>query len=424
MTIQNFKLIKANIQEVLILAVLFLLPFYFIKLKYGWVSLNLIEILIIALFFVWFFNKDKKFSILNSQFSIPAGLILLGVASSILVNKNYYIGLGILKGWFILPIIFAVILYNNLKKDEKLLEKIFIALFASGVFVAAEGIYFWFSGLLTYDGRLRIFFDSPNQLAMFLAPAFLIGILQLGKSLALMNCSGLDGTREKPIFGKKAELWKKVLAIAGMLFISFSLYLTKSYGAWLATGLTLVAVFWLKYREKWSKKYLSIIIILCIILISLAGFGKFENIKKLGDRSSLASREMIWKSAGLMIERNPVFGIGPGNFQKTYLEYQKYFPPYLEWAVPQPHNLYLAFWLESGLSGLIGFIWLLVLFFRDNKKAREYNLETGLLCLAIILYFLIHGLVDTTYWRNDMAVIFWAVIVANLYISKQSDKVD
>ena len=68
MTIQNFKLIKANIQEVLILAVLFLLPFYFIKLKYGWVSLNLIEILIIALFFVWFFNKDKKFSILNSQF--------------------------------------------------------------------------------------------------------------------------------------------------------------------------------------------------------------------------------------------------------------------------------------------------------------------------------------------------------------------
>jgi len=125
-----------------------------------------------------------------------------------------------------------------------------------------------------------------------------------------------------------------------------------------------------------------------------------------------------------MIERNPVFGIGPGNFQKTYLEYQKYFPPYLEWAVPQPHNLYLAFWLESGLSGLIGFIWLLVLFFRDNKKAREYNLETGLLCLAIILYFLIHGLVDTTYWRNDMAVIFWAVIVANLYISKQSDKVD
>ena len=317
-----------------------------------------------------------------------------------------------------------MILYNNLKKDEKLLEKIFIALFASGVFVAAEGIYFWFSGLLTYDGRLRIFFDSPNQLAMFLAPAFLIGILQLGKSLALMNCSGLDGTREKPIFGKKAELWKKVLAIAGMLFISFSLYLTKSYGAWLATGLTLVAVFWLKYREKWSKKYLSIIIILCIILISLAGFGKFENIKKLGDRSSLASREMIWKSAGLMIERNPVFGIGPGNFQKTYLEYQKYFPPYLEWAVPQPHNLYLAFWLESGLSGLIGFIWLLVLFFRDNKKAREYNLETGLLCLAIILYFLIHGLVDTTYWRNDMAVIFWAVIVANLYISKQSDKVD
>ncbi|OGI28843.1 MAG: hypothetical protein A2184_00580 [Candidatus Moranbacteria bacterium RIFOXYA1_FULL_44_7] len=286
---------------------------------------------------------------------------------------------------------------------------------------------------------------------MFLAPAFLIGLIKFGESLALMNCPDLVGAREKPSFGKKAELWEKYFAIVGMLLISFNLYLTKSYGAWLAIGLVLMIVFWLKYRKLWPIKYLAITIIILIIFIAAASFGKFENIKKLGERSSLASREMIWKSAGLMIEKNPVLGIGPGNFQEKYLEYQKYFPPYLEWAVPQPHNLYLAFWLESGLAGLAGFFWVVWLFFKDNKKiypltkisehhnalvhktkkqtqespseknnfgegARDFY---GSIFLAIILYFLIHGLVDTTYWRNDMAVIFWTIVAVNLFLAEK-----
>ncbi|MDD5489068.1 MAG: O-antigen ligase family protein [Candidatus Moranbacteria bacterium] len=326
---------------------------------------------------------------------------------SVIANKNYYVGLGVIKGWFIFPIIFAVILFDNLKKDEKLPNKIFVALFASGVFVAAEGIYFWLSGLLTYDGRLRIFFDSPNQLAMFLAPVFLIGILKFGFEESRQLCC-----REG-----KVELWKLMGIMLGLILILFNLYLTKSYGAWLAIGLALIVVFWLKYRKKIGRRYAAMMIIFFLTIISAISYAKFENIKNLGSRSSLASRVMIWKSAGLMIEKNPVFGIGPGNFQNKYLKYQKYFPPYLEWAVPQPHNLYLAFWLESGLAGLAGFFWVIWLFFKDNKKTREHNLEAGLLCLAIILYFLVHGLVDTTYWRNDMAVVFWTVVVVNIYLA-------
>jgi len=158
-------------------------------------------------------------------------------------------------------------------------------------------------------------------------------------------------------------------------------------------------------------------IIILIILAGIADFGKFENIKNLGNRSSLASREIIWKSAGLMIQKNPVFGIGPGNFQNKYLEYQKYFPPYPEWAVPQPHNLFLAFWLEAGIVGFAGFILLLAQFFRDNKKAIENNRLYGTLCLVIMLYFLIHGLVDTTYWRNDLSTMFWVIIAVNFYLA-------
>jgi O-antigen ligase len=124
-----------------------------------------------------------------------------------------------------------------------------------------------------------------------------------------------------------------------------------------------------------------------------------------------------------MIKNNPLFGIGPGNFQEKYLEYQEYFPPYLEWAVPQPHNLYLAFWLESGLVGLTGFIWIIFLFFKDNKNAIRENREIGILFLEIMIYILVHGMVDTTYWRNDLALVFWAVMVMNFCLSKSLAKI-
>jgi putative inorganic carbon (hco3(-)) transporter len=399
-------------QQSLILSILFLLPLYFVKLRYAWLSLNLVEVLIIILFFIWIINKNIKYRRLDAGYKISVILMLIGLLLSTIANRNYYVGLGIIKGWFILPIIFSVVLYDCLKKDFGLLDKIFAALFASGVLVSIIGIYYKFSGFLTYDGRLRAFYDSPNQLAMFLAPVFLIGVIKFG-------------FEELPRFyrGKgKAELWKNGLKVVGILLMSFNLYLTKSYGAWLSVGAVLAVIFWLKYRALLNKKYFSLLLIILIIIFGWAGFVKYKNIEKLGERSSLASRVMIWKSAGLIIKNNLLFGVGPGNFQNRYLEYQKYFPPYLEWSVPQPHNLFLAFWLEAGLAGLFGFILLLIQFFKDNKKAILYNRSYGILCLALVLYFLFHGLIDTTYWRNDMAVIFWLVISVNLYLALGKDE--
>jgi O-antigen ligase len=114
---------------------------------------------------------------------------------------------------------------------------------------------------------------------------------------------------------------------------------------------------------------------------------------------------MIWQSAGKILEDNPTWGIGPGNFQEKYLEYQKYYPPYLEWAVPHPHNLYLAFYLYSGILGLAAF--LLSIFFWLKKIMAQKKEATVLVALGIIAYFLLHGMVDTTYFKNDLAVIFW-----------------
>ena len=385
----------------LALLTLFLLPIYLIKIKLGWISFNALEILIGLLFVVWIFNKEKKHLILHKKYSLPVALIFVGLISSVIANKNFYTGLGAIKGWFIVPIIFAIVFYDALKKDESLLKKSLLVLFFSGVVVSAIGIAYKFLGIMTYDNRLKIFWDSPNQLAMFLAVPFLIG----------MYCIV---SRRNPGAPPRFRLG------LGILLITTNLYLTKSYGAWLALTIALAVIFWLKYGKIVQKKYLAIFAIILIIFLAWASIYKYKSIANLGERSSLASREMIWKSAGLMIENNPLFGIGPENFQEKYLEYQKYFPPYLEWSAPQPHDIFLAFWLESGMVGLIGFLILLFYFFRDNKIAIQANRDLGILFLAIMTYILIHGLIDTTYWRNDLAVVFWVVVSANFFLSEKN----
>ena len=141
---------------------------------------------------------------------------------------------------------------------------------------------------------------------------------------------------------------------------------------------------------------------------------------------------MIWRAAWMIGKDHPIFGIGPGNFLKYYLDYQKRFSePYLEWAVPEPHNIFLAFWLEAGILGLSGFALLLYWFFKkgifEYKKARPGSARHGskdisatILLISLMAYILIHGLFDTTYWKNDLAIMFW-VIIGTMLIDNENN---
>jgi putative inorganic carbon (HCO3(-)) transporter len=275
------------------------------------------------------------------------------------------------------------------------------ALLLSGLVVSAAGMVCEFMGIVSYDGRLKIFWDSPNQAAMFLAVPFLIGLYFVLKE------NSANG---------------RTFSFFAVLLIGTSLFFTFSYGAWIGIGAALLIVIFLKYGKtnQW-KHFLALFIAMAIVLGS-ASLIKYRTIQALDQRSSLASRIMIWKSSGRMILQQPIWGIGPGNFQEKYLEYQKFFPPYLEWSAPQPHNIFLAFWLQAGAIGLFGFAWILFLFFQDNKIAIKKNRDLGALLLAAMIWIVVHGMVDTTYWRNDLAVMFWLIVGINLILAKSQSE--
>lgn len=358
---------------------------------------NVLEISIfLSLFYILFTEKNlRQLKKLPFAIIVPTIFIITGIISSSFLSSNQMNGLGILKGWFLIPMLFSVALFVKIK-NKKDLEETYLAIFLSGLTISLIAIVYLLLEILTYDNRLRAFYASPNYLAMAITPSVFFGLFF--------------------IFQKKLS-W---LYASSLMIILFSLYLTFSYGAWLAIIISLGLVYFFtakKSRVKWILAS-SLVIFLYFIYLSQADSDKFKSALTLNERSSLSSRLTIWDVSFKLIYANPVFGIGAGNFQQTYLSMQKYYPPFLEWAVPHPHNIFLAFWLQAGLLGLIGFLSIIYILLKKlflllkNKKEAAYAAPLA----AYFVYVLTHGLVDTTYWKNDLALIFWVIVILALKI--------
>ena len=367
-----------------------LLPLYLIKISVFTIPFTVLELAIYALFLIWFFQKKETFSFKNFPWP-PVALLLAGLIVSTLFSQNQTISLGIMKGWFFAPLVFAFVA-SQVLKTERQIKGVFAALVFGGAGIALVGFYYFFIGDLTFDGRLQAFYLSPNHMAMAVAPALLAGLwfLLSAKSSA-----------EKAAWGLSSAL------------IFFAFYFTYSYAGWLAAFFGVLFLLFFSSVSKNSK--IAIVGFLVFAALSLivfqAGGEKFSNI--FSERGQFASRLTIWTAAAELIKEHPIVGIGPGMFQEEYLALQPQFPPYLEWAVPQPHNVFLAFWLQTGIFGLIAFIWLLILFFKRGFEMIKKDSGTAVLCLSLMIYILLHGLVDTTYWKNDLAVIFWLTVFVN-----------
>ncbi len=385
------------------------LPVYLLRIRGTAIPTNGLELLLVMTVLGWLgysLGHKKEIYLPDKYFLAGAGLIILGAFISLAVSKNEFFlqGAGVFKGFIIEPIIFSMVLYSAIRQKVVNKERIIKFLVWSSSIVAIFSLIgalipsldFW-----TYDYRLRGFYLSPNHLAMYLAPLLpFVGYL-------------VYKTKQK----------ERALYFALGATVLIVLFLTKSLGAWLGLFIAAIitGVIWRKSLTQKAKK--TIIPGGAFLSLMFSFIFREEVISFLlnPERSSWASRFQIWNSALAILRDNPLLGIGLGTFQEYYLAYQQYFPQYLEWAVPQPHNVLLAAWLQTGILGLIGFLWLIARFF--SKSIKRINLEVSLpseqnrnkyktaAVTAAVVIILVHGLVDTTIWKNDLAVVFWLLLL-------------
>lgn len=401
-------------------------PLYLVKFDLQGLPFNVLEVAIVGLFvwqlIVWIierkkFKLDKVFITLSALF-LAAGIVgvLIVPSSQILADGNTVfeakkIALGILKGWLVVPYLYLLMLWYSVRSQKDLFSSLYAYLF-SILPLAIWAFYQYVSGdFITADGRASGPFINANYLAMYMATGV--------AALWVMIVRGV-------LFGFKPDRF--VIGMILALFYTVTLMMTQSYAAIGAVILALLMFFaysWYllkKFDKKFEFKVLKKIGAMLLVFAGIAlvaGFALFVNTEKwklfteFKERSSSSVRLQLYQVALEEVKRSPVLGLGLGQFQARYdldskeiLGHQPY-----ELIMLHPHNTFLAFYLNLGLVGVLLFAFLAAKMLLSPWSEQGFDQKYfRLIGLTMFVVMLLHGMVDTYFFKNDLAVLFWLMV--------------
>jgi O-antigen ligase len=170
----------------------------------------------------------------------------------------------------------------------------------------------------------------------------------------------------------------------GLVLVLISLFLaqvlTYARMGWIASTVG-VAIFFilqtafggLKLRKVIVSILPFVILVVCMFLSSSNLINRFNTMIYKDTESTLYGRKLAWKGTIEMIKENAVTGIGPGNYSKTFRQYE---PPGLAKPYLYGHSDYLHFTSELGVMFIPTLVWLLIRVARQGvKKIKLYSQE-------------------------------------------------
>ncbi|MBD3328188.1 hypothetical protein GF340_02675 [Candidatus Peregrinibacteria bacterium] len=386
----------------------------------------------------------KEFAQKNKVILIAVLLILLGAVLSFFVTQasitlvdgqefsSLRVALGIFKSWIVAPIIYFVLLKYVLNKDDLKKSLNVYALSAAvlsiwAVWQLATGNY------VTVDMRASGPFISANYLALYLGPALVF--LTVKTKEVFLPSTFLEGKDAKKIpFLKKAAFklsGKDIFYSVAFIVCLIAMIATKSYAALFAYVIAVSFYYFIEFviHFKANKKarlpWASIVSILVIaivaaIIVYYLDVEKWQSVFNFTERNSSSVRLEVYAITWSLIKNNFLFGIGMGSFEALYqtqaVNILERAP--LEWVMLHPHNFYFAMWLNLGILGLGGLGVIIYVAIKEllamikkiaGGSFSQYS-SVVLIGMAMFVAILMHGLIDTPFFKNDLALIFWLVV--------------
>jgi O-antigen ligase len=403
-----------------LLMIALLLPSYLIRFNISIIPSTVLEVMIIILFFTWliriFIDKSEPTSCLKRiwfPWRWPVLFFIIAGTIAVFISPDTRQALGLWKAYIIEPVLLYLVFVNTVRNKQQI-KMIVFGLGVSVAFVSLVTIW-QYIGWLEIPGdygfeipkRATSVFPFPTAVGKYIGP--LLGLF-LGLLLVKNNEDNKTELKNNNGFWAHLFLW------GVMVFGFIALLLSFSRGALVGVlaGIIFISIF-----SRWKK------IILTIIAASvLAAFtipvtrNSIINVFDASDTSADVHLVM-WKGAIRIIKDNPITGTGLASFPVVYDQYKE--ASHTEYF-PNPDHLILSLWIEMGLAGMVTFVWLVVKYFRSGVRVVYSNRKWAVSLLASMVVIIVHGLVDTPYFKNDLSVMFWILI--GLLVVVENEKIN
>ncbi len=200
--------------------------------------------------------------------------------------------------------------------------------------------------------------------------------------------------------------WERWLYLAALAAMTACMVFTYSRGAWLALGLA-GAVFSLMYSPRLLVPMAALFLAAAKLVPGIGTrLGYLFSTAYLAS-SQRAGRLALWQAALDRFRQDPLFGTGFGTFGGAVAARRVPGSFYVD-------NFYLKTLVESGLIGLLAFLWLLVSAFRCGyaayKKIQDGSLKImAAAILAGLVGIAAHNTVENIFEVPMMASYFWVL---------------
>ena len=187
-----------------------------------------------------------------------------------------------------------------------------------------------------------------------------------------------------------------------------ALLLTYSRSGWIAFAVSLFVYVFLKNRK--MIPFVLLFGVLCIPLLPDTVYRRLMTIWNPQD-SSAKYRVMILETIKPMFRDfwATGIGLGPAPFMRIYGRYYQF----TKTTAPHSHNLFLQIWLETGIAGILSFVWFTGRLLKSGIKSifnkSDLHVSNILMAAAASLCgVLVMGLAEHIWFYPRVMLVFWA----------------
>ncbi len=366
------------------------------------------DIFLFLLLFLWIYRTNglQEGKLYFGKPILPATIMVVWSIISVLFGESQLIG-GIAIYMLVKAFLFYFYAINNIttrKQMKAIITFLTIGIAIQGAIGMGQKMVGGSLGLLRLGESIKSFDNNIYGMGRIVGTYFSSnrygGHLVLVLPLVINMVMNVKVIKERYIY-----LGVSILATAGLFF-------SLSRSSWLGLIISIIAmVLVLAKRRKISAKFMQSFMIVSILIIVLI-IANWNILEYRFDRGSDGTHRMTMIRIAInILSENPIFGVGLFNYQFHSYDLFKFWHPV--------HNTYLRLACETGIFGLILFLWFVYYALREayrgTKIKDQFLSATALGAFGGLVAFLALVNFGPQYQHYRLKIIFW--ILCSLTVS-------